>query len=385
MSALVNQAQRLLFGLNREWGRQLRAFRHRMGIAGTPWIMGLDGWAAPNGLVLRARVLESHPESEMDFADLQDGGRSRARRLARRFRLLYRRYATVEVPEAHVEVLCGGVRQTASSDDAGFVLVELQTPDVCAQRAEVRLVGNDDVIATPVPVYTPGPNARHVVVSDIDDTVLDTDLSNPFRRFAQLLLSDRPVRLPFAGVGELYRAFTRAGNPIFYVSNSPTNLHGHLRTMFEAHGLPAGPLLLQVWGVKEDTSVPPRGRGAHKDRALRRIATDYPHLPMILVGDTTRRDSQHYLTLAEEHPGRVSAIYIRKVGGPLSWGIDGDALARRAARAGVRLMTVDSALEIAVDAERLGFLTPADVESVRAATEAHLDQPSPFEELAERS
>lgn len=365
MSVLAQQLQRFIYRADRAWGRQFRSARTRLGLAGSPRLIPLDGWSNGERAVIRARVVERQPGvSWLDAQRRRDRRVSRPRRLLRRALFLYHRFGALEVPDARVEVQYGGARLDARSDPTGTVVVAV--PAAQANSAELRL-GSDGTV-TQVPVYTPGPTARYLIVSDIDDTVLETELENPVRRFAQLLLSDRPVRLPFAGVAELYRALTRSGDPIFYVSNSPPNLHEHLNEIFRMHDMPAGPLLLRPWGLTETGIVPFSGGRRHKQESLQQLAADFPNLPIVLIGDSSRRDADEYLALAERAPGRVAAIYIRRVQGPLSFGIDHDALRARADHAGVELVVVDTTLEAAQHAAARGFIAAEDVAAVRRAS-----------------
>ena len=378
MSILSRQVQRLVFRADEAWGRQFRHARMRFGIAGAPLLIGLDGWSNGERAVIRARVVERQPgASWLDAQSRRDRSVSRLRRLLRRSLFLYHRFGALEVPDAPVEIRCGGVQQVVRSDAAGTIDVELR--GVAGGTAELQLTG--DTTVREVTVFAPGPEARHLIVSDIDDTVLETELANPARRIAQLLLSDRPVRLPFEGVAELYRALTRSGDPIFYVSNSPPNLHEHLKEIFAMHNLPPGPLLLRPWGVTETGVVPFSGGRHHKQESLQRLAADFPRLPIVLIGDSSRRDAEEYLTLAERERGRVAAIYIRRVHGRLSYGIDREAVQERARRAGVELLVVDSTLEIARHAAARGFIAPEDVPGVGQASDATNVQTGVLEEL----
>jgi phosphatidate phosphatase APP1 len=46
---------------------------------------------------------------------------------------------------------------------------------------------------------------------------------------------------------------------------------------------------------------------------LRRLLAEIPN-PVVLVGDSGEQDPEVYRALAAEFPGRVQAIYIRRVG-----------------------------------------------------------------------
>jgi len=369
---IASRAQRLLYRIDRARARRWWEARRRLGLAGDPRLMVFDGWSGARGSVVRGRVVE--PPKPVALPPLP----SRAERVLRRTGALYARFAAVDVPGAQVEVRCGARVETAATDAVG--VFDLTVPVAGPVSASVRVPAEG--LGGEARLFRAGPDARYVVVSDIDDTILETDLTNPLRRYAQLLTSELETRLPFDGVAALYQALTAGGAPMFYLSNSPWNLHREIRALLESHRLPRGPLLLRDWGIRREGLVPGTRAGAlHKERALRRIAAAYPALPMVLIGDTTRRDAQHYLRFAEDEPGRVAAIYLRRVEGRLAGSADLDGLSRWADRIGVGLVAATSTEPLARDAARRGLIDSGTVADVRAAQAAEAARPEPLEEL----
>jgi len=372
MGLIGSRAQRLLFRVDRAWGRRWWKMRRRLGLAGDPRLMLFDGWDGASGTVIRGRVLE--PPTRGPLPKLP----GRVKKVVSRVAALQARYAAIDVPDARVTIRCGAHEEEVTTDHEGLFDVTLPVRGV--ERASVRVEGEG--LEGEARVFAPGPDAAHVVVSDIDDTILETELTNPLRRYAQLLTTELPTRLPFEGVAPLYRALTARGAPMFYLSNSPWNLHDELRTLLEAHALPPGPLLLRDWGVRREGIVPGTRAGRlHKERALRRIAEAHPELPMVLIGDTTRRDAQHYLHVAERYPDRVAVIYLREVAGRLAGRADLEALHRQADAVGVDLVASESTAELARDAQRRGLVDAGTVADVRAACAADATRREPLEEL----
>jgi phosphatidate phosphatase APP1 len=157
--------------------------------------------------------------------------------------------------------------------------------------------------------------ARFGVVSDLDDTVLRSSVTDLVAMARLTLLSNAHTRLPFEGVAALYRALRlgpdgRDSNPIFYVSSSPWNLYDLLEDFLDLQGIPAGPLLLKDWSP---TTL--RDHEKHKLGVIRMLLATYPDLPFVLVGDSGERDPEIYRQIVREHPGRIWTIYIRDVSG----------------------------------------------------------------------
>jgi phosphatidate phosphatase APP1 len=159
-------------------------------------------------------------------------------------------------------------------------------------------------------VLIPSPHARFGVISDIDDTILQSYVQNRPRMVYLTLVGNPLTRLPFEGTTELYRGLRQCGNgaPFFYVSKSMWNLFPLLERFIAHQRLPRGRLLLRRlhW-------FGPRPSVPHKQKAIRELLEAYPELPFLLIGDSGELDLALYLEAARAHPGRVPAILIRNV------------------------------------------------------------------------
>jgi phosphatidate phosphatase APP1 len=101
-------------------------------------------------------------------------------------------------------------------------------------------------------------------------------------------------------------------NPFFYVSSSPWNFFDLLDQFLSITGLPAGPLMLQDYGI-DDAKLIHLSHDDHKTTQIHEIFETYPHLPFVLVGDSGQRDPEIYRDIARRFPRRTAAIYIRDV------------------------------------------------------------------------
>ena len=288
----------------------------------------------------------------------------------RLMRVAHEKFWTLESPPVRVQVAWQGQTCTVTSDSGGFIdagfALQGEAPRVMT-RAQLTLPDEPDDAPTAVDVFGLHPGAAFGVISDIDDTVLETELTNPWRRFLQLIYSKQRMRLPFEGIAALYKAMARPHNPIFYVSNAPWNLYQHVVELLDHHEIPKGPLLLRDSRiaeriVRDEESGEVR---VHKQRALRRIMEEHPNLSFVLLGDSSRRDPLRYVEIAEAFPRRVAAIYIRQVHGMLARRGSLDRLKQRAERAGVELLIANDTITIARHAQSRGLVTASDVERVR--------------------
>ncbi|MEL7162537.1 MAG: phosphatase domain-containing protein [Bacteroidota bacterium] len=208
----------------------------------------------------------------------------------------------------HVEHHCAPEEQVASEHDLWqeAEIIVRSTP----QNGEMEVVSHSDVVVPKT--------AEFGVISDIDDTILQTDVTSrlKLKTMVHTLLKNAGNRHAFAGVSDFYQALAKgpdgAGfNPFFYVSNSPWNLYDLLLDFLHLNHLPRGPILLRDFGLpNEDATFSYK---THKADMVAKVLSTYPDLPFILVGDSGEHDTDIYLEAARNNPGRIKAIYIRDV------------------------------------------------------------------------
>jgi phosphatidate phosphatase APP1 len=214
-------------------------------------------------------------------------------------------------------------------------------------------------------VLVPAPEARLGVVSDMDDTVLQSEVTRLVRAARLVLLENARTRLPFPGVAAFYRALSAgsaggAENPIFYVSKSPWNLYEVIADFLELQGLPPGPLLLRDW----DLGLPSRQKQEHKTAAIAEILATYSRLPFILVGDSGQQDPEIYRALLHDYPDRIPAIYIRNVTRDPRRVAALRRLATEVKQAGSALVLADDTLAVARHAAEHGWIDPGRLEEI---------------------
>ncbi len=275
------------------------------------------GYGNSQHIRLRGRVLRDAPIVRS----------SRPDSLWRNLLNSYHRFATDEVPFATVRAVAGDQAVTATADEEGFFLVDLPLPTPVAvgqTRLELALT----VTAVPHPrpgeslptvrvtALVPGTDARFGVISDVDDTVLQSSALNWFKLARNTFLRGAHGRQSFKGVPGFYRALQQGlhadGNPIYYLSSSPWNLYDLITHFFSLQGLPEGPLFLQDIGLGRDQFIT-REHSDHKLAHIREILDMHPHLPFVLIGDSGQHDPEIYAHAVLDHPGRILAIYIRDV------------------------------------------------------------------------
>ena len=262
------------------------------------------GHGGVDGVVVRGRVLDDPPRAE---AIEGEGVVAAARRTLRDF-------LTDELPGVPLRVTVAGAVDETVTDAEGYFLARLRVdPDRVTTpwtNGTVDLAGEYRGITgshtTRLDVRVPGPEARFGVLSDIDDTILETGVQRAGRMIGRTLTGSALTRTPFPGAADLYRDLEAGVNPVFYVSSSPWNLHAFVLAFLRHRGFPMGPVLLR------DLLGTPDGR-EEKTVRIREILDLHPGLPFVLVGDSGERDPEIYADIVRACPGRILAVYIREV------------------------------------------------------------------------
>ena len=174
-----------------------------------------------------------------------------------------------------------------------------------------RIEGSDERAA--LPVLVPGADARLGVISDIDDTVMETGAYSLARNLWTSLTGNALTRRVFPDSVALLDRLSEGGrNPVFYVSSSPWNLHHFLESVFGRAGVVPGPMFLRDLGISENPAE--NTHGGHKGAAIDTLMEANPGLPFWLLGDTGQHDAEIYLQAARRHPGRVVRVALREPG-----------------------------------------------------------------------
>lgn len=330
-----------------------------------PVIAPYHGYGTPDRWHVLGRALRGAPLAPARAED------SAWRNLAS----MYRRLESDPLPHAHLIVRAAGTERNVVADDEGFVHAWL-TPTIRTEaewhEAELELVAPRDQGAEAprarARIRVPGARARFIVVSDVDDTVLRSNISSFVQAVRTTLFSNARTRLPFPGVAAFYRALERGAagneaNPIFYLSSSPWNLFDVIAEFLEVQRLPAGPILLRDWDMSLDAMG--RGRLARfKEQHLAELLALYPSLPFILVGDTSQHDPEIYAEAVHAHPGRVLAVYIRDVSRHPERSASLQRLAHELARAHVPLVSSEDTLGAARHVADRGWIEPAALREI---------------------
>ncbi len=290
------------------------------------------GYRTPTELRIRGRMVR--------FAE----GLARPDSTWSRFRMMLAIYNSHEVAGVTIRCVAGEIDAETLSDEEGYFdfaipqtrplpsttvweKVTLSTPGNTMQSASID-----------APILAPGLDDHWGIISDIDDTVIETGATNFLRNWRRVL-AERPAdRIAVPGASDLYRTIARdhiaPTRPFFYVSSSPWSLYGFLTEFMELNRIPHGPMFLKDLGIDTDKLFD-HGHEMHKLGAIKTILQSYPEHRFLLMGDNGQRDVEIYAKAVDSFHDRIAAVFIRDVTGTCASGPKADLLSQMAA-AGVQ-------------------------------------------------
>ncbi len=344
------------------------AFRKNVGMLKPLKIEPFLGYANKNHVVLHGRVLENqniNPAKEEDT-------------LFNNFKTAIKRFNTAEAPDVEIELSIGNSKTKIITDDEGYFDAQLFNVEIPGGEGFIRNYNagithnphwSGETLRAEGEFIFPAPDAEFGVISDIDDTVIKSDVTNLLRMIRLTFFNNEKTRVPFPGVSEFYHALHKgksgiAQNPIFYVSNSPWNLYDLLKSFLDFHDIPAGPLLLRDIGIDNDKFISSNSYNGKVFRIVK-LLKFYPDLKFVLIGDSGERDPEIYEEITQMFPDRILAVYIRDV--TLIRKPALKKIGERIKGRNVEFMVVEESGEAAVNAAEIGLIKGENVTVIKNA------------------
>lgn len=267
-----------------------------------------DGWGTPSGFTVSGRVLEDQG------VRAPAAGASEADNIVDNLKAL----ESDELRDVELALTVGGATYTATSDADGMFTVMVrglptaQALPTGALPVQVRVLKPTGLGATH------GAGHVHIhdgplvgVVSDVDDTVVKTYVTDKSKLVGAVLLKNSRQLETVVGAAAAYRRAKEQGaRAFFYLSGSPQNLYPRIRDYLTTQGFPLGPVLLKNLG--EDKLFKQEG---YKLARLEALLDSLPTMRVILVGDSGEHDPEIYRELKKRRADRVLGIVIRKTPG----------------------------------------------------------------------
>ena len=160
------------------------------------------------------------------------------------------------------------------------------------------------------------PNQGISIVSDIDDTIRDTNVLNRHEMLMNTFV--RPLKAVPGMAGLYQNAAAMTGVRIHYVSNAPYALYPLVQQFLRGAQFPEGSLHLRAVSFKSSiwhAILRMEHVNTHKTDVIESLMRDFPERRFVLIGDTGEQDPEIYGAIARKYPERVRMILLRNVTG----------------------------------------------------------------------
>jgi phosphatidate phosphatase APP1 len=294
-------------------------------------------------------------------------------------RNMARRFSSEEVPGAKLRIYFQGQVYDTVSDKEGYFYFHF-TPAGEFPEGQYWIEAEVELVDSPIPamqkerskalIYLPPADAEFGIISDIDDTVIESFATRKLKMFRNLIVNNARTRMQFEGVSAFYKALQlgpdgKGLNPLFYVSASPWNLYDFLIDFLAVNDIPYGPLLLRDAGIEKDKLFV-RDHRSHKYAEIERILKTYPKLPFILIGDSGQKDPVIYHEVVKRFPDRILSVYIRDIKLPKRAKVVMD-LAQELKSGKTPMILIENTEKAAEHAIQNGFIQPEQMPEIQVA------------------
>jgi len=228
----------------------------------------------------------------------------------------WRNFVSPPIAFAEVTVTIAGTSEVVRADRGGVLDAHIETT-LGPGWHTVTLSAQESAEVT-ARVFVVDESCDFGMISDVDDTVVVTALPRPLLAAWNSFVLDEHARLATPGMAVMMERVLRGrpGAPVLYLSTGAWNVAPTLSRFMARNLYPEGPLLLTDWGPIETGSASGRwfrSGAQHKVDQLRRLATEFPQMKWLLVGDDGQHDPEIYAGFAQRYPQNVKAIVIRQL------------------------------------------------------------------------
>ncbi len=180
-----------------------------------------------------------------------------------------------------------------------------------AGRVRTTFVAADAEFASAESVLHLLPRRGLSIISDIDDTIKESEISDRRQLLANTFM--RPFRT-VPGMAEVYREWEARGACFHYVSSSPWQLYLPLADMLASDSFPIGPVHLRYFRLRNHMlQRMVRIKRSGKATTIKRLIHGMPFRQFILVGDSGEKDFEIYRGIANRFSEQILAVLIRNL------------------------------------------------------------------------
>lgn len=203
----------------------------------------------------------------------------------------------------------------SKTDNEGYFSFHLTIDGGLKKNQMIQLFTEDSNASQRFDVFIPRDEKHIGIISDFDDTVIHSNVTNKLKLLSNSLLKNFKQREPISNMQKRFQKIIHT-NPskavtLFFVTGSPHQLQHNIHNFLSHHGFPPRVLLTKkLHGEGADSLFTTID---YKYDKIERLIKLYPHIKWVLLGDSGEKDREVYMKIVKHYPKAIEGLYIRDV------------------------------------------------------------------------
>ena len=258
-------------------------------------------------LLLEGRVIEKRENSPANESDGMFANFWRTMRLL----------VNDEETATKVDLSFNNQYLTGHTDDEGYFSFKVPlkySPEI--KQLTVLLQTEGLKLETECVLFLSQPKIRVGIISDFDDTVVVSDVTDKTRLIVNVLTKNYKQREAVTGMAEYYKELLSSNSaqdsiPLFFVTGSPRQIQPVINRFLDYHHFQ--PRVVITKKLNGDNSDPLFDQLKYKAEKIEIILSLLPDVSFYLIGDDGEKDPEVYREIQKLYPERVKEVWIRQV------------------------------------------------------------------------
>jgi len=205
---------------------------------------------------------------------------------------------------------------TSKTDDEGYFVFDINTSYSINNEQDVILKTKDINSTKNIKLFIPSIKKHLGVISDFDDTVIVSNVTNKFKLLYNTFVKSYSQRELVSSIRDQINSIVNSNNlkqnsAFFIISGSPYQLKNNINNFLNLHNFPKREILTKKIHGKNKDSL--SATISYKYDKIVKLIKMYPQVTWVLFGDSGEKDAQIYIKVKNNYPNNIKDIYIRDV------------------------------------------------------------------------
>ena len=210
-------------------------------------------------------------------------------------------FFTDELKHQELDIRYDETIEHYTTDEEGWLHLQLRAEPLARQNYCFTVYFPEIDVTIPVATTPLDYNdARTIVISDLDDTVIQSWVNMPLKMYSKVLFGNPHTRDCVPGMVTVYNRLQDYGAKFIYISKTPINMYQDIVEFLQFHRLPIGLIYLRQFGISKICDAP---FDSHRDFKTFRIESLQPLLSnrkVLLFGDSSEKDCIIYQKVTQQ-------------------------------------------------------------------------------------